>query len=78
MIQVIRNDLTGVPIGIHGHRGGRHDGISPEAFLAECGSESLVRNSGGVDTEHSGSSGPCGFEASKRARQGFKAPPGLV
>ena len=40
-----------------------------------------VRESGGVDTEHSGSSGPCvdgGFEASKRAMQGFRTLPGLV
>lgn len=40
MVQVTRNDLTGVPMGIHGHRDGGHEGISPEAFW-QCGSEFL-------------------------------------
>lgn len=40
MLQVIGNDLTGVPLGIHGHRDGGHEGISPEAFSAECGRKS--------------------------------------
>lgn len=40
-----------------------------------------VRGRRGVDTEHSGPSGSCvdgGFEASKRAVQSLRAPPGLV
>ena len=34
MVQVIRNNLTGVPVGIHGQKAMGHDGISPEALLA--------------------------------------------
>ena len=81
MVQVIRNNLTGVPIGIHGHRGGGHDELVLKLFWPSVAVSPWVRDSGRVDTEHSGSSGSCvdgSFEASERAMQSFRAPPGLV